>query len=628
MKGVKPPGDWAKMMDALSYHGLSMELWVRVATADRVIRRDAKKLGITYEEALKNDNIMYRAAHAGRDRMDYNQGGWLVKALDQSGMIFFNAAVLGTRTFWRQAKDNPVDFTFKVAQLGLTATGITAAAWSLYPETMKDMSEKGNKRDVTWPIAPNWLRVKDRDGDDVTFYGKLRMDPNAAFLYRVFEGLTKTYMYDQGLIDVEPDYKELTKSLKQLGPVDVKLQPAIQAFVDYTTNYAWWKDRQMYTQMGGKTLDWPESQFEGIFDPNVPQMAKDIADVTKLSPKRLAGAVGNVIPSNNEFVWLTGKAYETAFSDLPEEVRKQHWLITLAETPGFNKIIGITRHGQGRWKVKSDIENEIELKRMVRNSKFDMLATQNAWYGVKNKDKLFEFMKEQEHDVYTGMVDKFKFIKDPVIKSLPHRDFWLSMRHMSVEGRAKTWTKLLERSSESEKAQLLNELNQVMLVGGVVTPEFMEEVNRPRLDNEQSMPKESSIDMLKRHEGLKLEKYKDSVGKATIGYGHLVKPGENLIKITKDEAESILNKDIEIAENIVNKLPEKILNSLNPRRREVLVNMAFNLGKDKLRKFKKMFAAIERQDFDLASQEILKSKYAKQVGVRADELAEIMQRGY
>jgi len=56
--------------------------------------------------------------------------------------------------------------------------------------------------------------------------------------------------------------------------------------------------------------------------------------------------------------------------------------------------------------------------------------------------------------------------------------------------------------------------------------------------------------------------------------------------------------------------------------------MAFNLGEGKLRKFKKMFAAIGRQDFDLASQEILKSKYAKQVGARANELAEIMQRGY
>ncbi len=115
---------------------------------------------------------------------------------------------------------------------------------------------------------------------------------------------------------------------------------------------------------------------------------------------------------------------------------------------------------------------------MVRSSKFDMLATQNAWYGVKNSEKLLDFMEEQDFDVHKDMVDIFKFIKDPVVKTLPHRDFWLSMRHASIEGRAKTWIELLERSSESERAQLLSELNQVMLVGGVVTPEFMDEVDR------------------------------------------------------------------------------------------------------------------------------------------------------
>ena len=156
----------------------------------------------------------------------------------------------------------------------------------------------------------------------------------------------------------------------------------------------------------------------------------------------------------------------------------------------------------------------------------------------------------------------------------------------------------------------------------------MDEVNKIKSGREQDMPKESPINMLKRHEGLKLERYKDSAGNATIGYGHLIKPGENLTKITKDRAEAILEEDIEIAEGTVNKLPEKILSNLNPRRKEVLINMAFNLGGSKLRKFKKMFAAIKKQDFDLASQEILGSKYAKQVGARANELAEIMRRGY
>ncbi len=49
MKGTHSPSEWAKLLDLVSYHGRSMELWVRVATADRVIRNRAKELNITHE---------------------------------------------------------------------------------------------------------------------------------------------------------------------------------------------------------------------------------------------------------------------------------------------------------------------------------------------------------------------------------------------------------------------------------------------------------------------------------------------------------------------------------------------------------------------------------------------------
>ena len=37
---------------------------------------------------------------------------------------------------------------------------------------------------------------------------------------------------------------------------------------------------------------------------------------------------------------------------------------------------------------------------------------------------------------------------------------------------------------------------------------------------------------IKAHEGLRLKVYKDSLGKKTIGYGHLIKIGENYTTIT------------------------------------------------------------------------------------------------
>ena len=479
LKGTKPPGDFAKAMDLLSYHGLSMELWPRIATADRIIRSRAKQKGLTYEKALKDKDIMYEAAHSARDRMDYNQGGWLVKALDQSGIIFLNGGVLGTRTFWREATSNPVNFAFRTARISATAAGITAAAWSLYESNMKDIPTKGNEKNAIFPLFPNWIKAKDIDGNDVSFYVKLRMDPGAAFMYKLSENLTKTYMFDQGLIKTEPNYHEVVDSLKKIGPVDLSLHPHIQLWVDYTTNYSWWKDRQMYTKLGGKTLSFPDSQHEGEFDRNVPQVAKDIGKVTKLSPKRLSGAGSNVIPYNNEFVWMMGKFYEKAFSDVPEEARNKHWLITLAETPGFNRIIGIARSGKGRRDIMDEVNDDIELKRIVRNGKFNMLATDYAWYGARERKGVLDYMYSfKDKKVYDSFKDSLRFIESPAIKALPHRNFWLSFSHKSLEGKARTWIKLLESADDKERKQLWKEYGIVSRAKGIISPEFRSEVRK------------------------------------------------------------------------------------------------------------------------------------------------------
>lgn len=62
-------------------------------------------------------------------------------------------------------------------------------------------------------------------------------------------------------------------------------------------------------------------------------------------------------------------------------------------------------------------------------------------------------------------------------------------------------------------------------------------------------------------------------------------------------------------------------------RQRVLVNMAFNLGRLGLSKFKKMNAAIHREDWDAAAEEMLDSRWATQVGARAKRLHVMMRTG-
>ena len=130
------------------------------------------------------------------------------------------------------------------------------------------------------------------------------------------------------------------------------------------------------------------------------------------------------------------------------------------------------------------------------------------------------------------------------------------------------------------------------------------------------------IDELVDHEGLELHPYEDSLGILTIGVGrNLEERG-----ISEDEAFYLLGNDIEVIwDELISKHP--IVEDLDDQRQMILLNMAFNMGGPRLGKFKKMWAAIESGDMEEASKQALDSRWADQVGRRAEELAERLISG-
>lgn len=121
---------------------------------------------------------------------------------------------------------------------------------------------------------------------------------------------------------------------------------------------------------------------------------------------------------------------------------------------------------------------------------------------------------------------------------------------------------------------------------------------------------------IERDEGLRLKPYRDSVGKLTIGYGRNLDDRG----ITKDEAALLLAHDLADAWNAVESAFPWARDLSEPRM-GVLVNMAF-MGIGRLKGFVKMLAAMEAGDWEAAARELLDSKYAGQVGARADRLAQ------
>lgn len=133
------------------------------------------------------------------------------------------------------------------------------------------------------------------------------------------------------------------------------------------------------------------------------------------------------------------------------------------------------------------------------------------------------------------------------------------------------------------------------------------------------------VDQLKIDEGFRSYAYQDTEGFWTIGYGRLIdkRLGGG---ITEDEAEYLLRNDIESKKkDLLDHLPWA--KTLDPVRQDVLINMCFNLGIGRLKKFSKTLALIRYGDYQQASKEMLRSKWARQVGARADRLSKMMETG-
>ena len=86
---------------------------------------------------------------------------------------------------------------------------------------------------------------------------------------------------------------------------------------------------------------------------------------------------------------------------------------------------------------------------------------------------------------------------------------------------------------------------------------------------------DNGIALIKKYEGLRLIPYDDVAGLKTIGYGHLIKPGEEFWEITEAEAEEILRNDLEAAEKCVEK---GLRVEVSQEQFDALVSFVFNCG--------------------------------------------------
>lgn len=118
-------------------------------------------------------------------------------------------------------------------------------------------------------------------------------------------------------------------------------------------------------------------------------------------------------------------------------------------------------------------------------------------------------------------------------------------------------------------------------------------------------------------EGLRLEVYDDTLSNPTIGFGHLVKPGENFGRITPQDAFNLLYEDYMLASQSVDKNYPWASGDV----RLVLINMTYQMGPSRLAKFEKTLLYLKNEDYNNAAAELLDSSWASQTPKRAQRLS-------
>ena len=133
------------------------------------------------------------------------------------------------------------------------------------------------------------------------------------------------------------------------------------------------------------------------------------------------------------------------------------------------------------------------------------------------------------------------------------------------------------------------------------------------------------LQSVKKHEGYRNKVYLDTLGKRTVGVGHLCVEDfwednkeydeEFLMNILKDD----LKNAIEGAERLLKDCP--VLDDLA---KEIIIEMVFQLGETGVSKFKNMIKALKIPDYQTAAIEMLDSRWAKQTPNRAQNMSSEM----
>jgi lysozyme len=135
---------------------------------------------------------------------------------------------------------------------------------------------------------------------------------------------------------------------------------------------------------------------------------------------------------------------------------------------------------------------------------------------------------------------------------------------------------------------------------------------------------------LKVDEGVKYEIYLDHLGLPTFGIGHLVLESDEEYgqpvgtAVSEERVNECFEKDVKQVLSDCKTLYSDF-DSLPGEAQLIIANMMFNMGRPRLSKFKGMKAGVDSRDWNKAADEMVDSRWYRQVTNRADRLVNRMR---
>ena len=137
----------------------------------------------------------------------------------------------------------------------------------------------------------------------------------------------------------------------------------------------------------------------------------------------------------------------------------------------------------------------------------------------------------------------------------------------------------------------------------------------------------SLFEVLRFEEGYRKKAYHCSEGYVTIGIGTKIGPkgadlSNYILTVSETVARCMLNEEVQLIRDQLIKFHWYI--NLDEDRQIIIKSMCYQMGVSGVIKFKKMIAALEKQDYSEASRQALDSRWAKQTPNRAIRHANVI----